>query len=150
MWIILINSTHWLLIVHISHIYGFLSSWLGNRSSAPTTQLEKQILNDVYLHLLTWNWGSPSNPHVCLSISTTAHKSAATGRLLIWAQPYSSLNSNSRINRVIFKRNLLDGNCLFPVLDQNTDVPEALSASHPNIPAGRPSEKSRRGKQTHK
>lgn len=32
----------------------------------------------------------------------------------------------------------------FPVLDQNADVPEALSATHPNIPAGRPSEKSRR------
>lgn len=36
------------------------------------------------------------------------------------------------------------GTTCFPVLDQNTDVPEALSATHPNIPAGRPSEKSRR------
>lgn len=32
------------------------------------------------------------------------------------------------------------GTACFPVLDQNTGVPEALSATRPNIPAGRPSE----------
>lgn len=32
----------------------------------------------------------------------------------------------------------------FPILDQDAEVPEALSATDPNIPAGRPSEKSKR------
>lgn len=115
------------------------------RSRALTTSSKKQILNDVCLHLPTWNWVPPTSLSVRFSVNATARKSATAHWRFVdlgWTvfTPKPKLkDKQEHFHKEPPKRKSLSLVSWTKMLN----VPR-LSASDPSIPARRPSETSRR------
>lgn len=117
----------------------------GQRSRALTTSPKKQILNDVYLHLPTWNWVPPTRLSVRFSVNATVRKSAtAHWRFVDLGWTVFTPKPKLKDKQEHFHKEPPNRKSLSLVSwTKMLNVPR-LSASDPSIPARRPSETSRR------